>query len=108
MRPDEVEWAARMHAANSGDAAAYARLLRALLPVLRSLARKAVARGAMEVEAEDIVQETLIAIHLKRHTWIETEPLGPWIRAIVRHKLIDALRRRLPPTAAWTTAWLGC
>src|SRR5690606_13877767 len=45
-------------------------------------------------EAEDIVQETLIAIHLKRHTWKETEPLGPWIRAIARHKFIDALRRR--------------
>ena len=40
------------------------------------------------------MQETLIAIHLKRHTWIETEPFGPWMRAIARHKFIDALRRR--------------
>jgi RNA polymerase sigma-70 factor (ECF subfamily) len=83
-----------MRAANSGDTAAYERLLRDLLPALRSLARHAVTRAGLEMDTEDIVQETLIAIHLKRHTWIETEPLGPWIRAIIRHKLIDALRRR--------------
>ena len=39
------------------------------------------------------MQETLIAIHLKRHTWIESEPFGPWMRAIARHKFIDAMRR---------------
>jgi RNA polymerase sigma-70 factor (ECF subfamily) len=83
-----------MRGANSGDAAAYERLLRDLLPALRALARTAVARAGLVVDAEDIVQETLIAIHLKRHTWIETQPVGPWIRAIVRHKLVDALRRR--------------
>lgn len=94
MRLDEVEWAGLMRAANSGDAEAYERLLRALLPALRALARAAVARGGSGIDAEDIVQETLIAIHLKRHTWIETEPIGPWVRAIVHHKLIDALRRR--------------
>ncbi len=35
-----------------------------------------------------------MAIHLKRHTWDPTQPVGPWVRAIARHKLIDALRRR--------------
>jgi RNA polymerase sigma-70 factor (ECF subfamily) len=91
---DEAEWAALMRAANAGDAAAYERFLRAILPALRSFARSTVARTGPNVEAEDIVQETLIAIHLKRHTWIESEPVGPWMRAIARHKLIDALRRR--------------
>jgi RNA polymerase sigma-70 factor, ECF subfamily len=36
----------------------------------------------------------LLAIHLKRHTWDAAAPLGPWVRAIARNKLIDALRRR--------------
>lgn len=40
------------------------------------------------------MQETLLAIHLKRHTWDSSQPLGPWVRAIARHKLIDAMRRR--------------
>jgi RNA polymerase sigma-70 factor (ECF subfamily) len=83
-----------MRAANAGDEAAYSQFLRALVPALRTIARGAVARTGMKVDAEDIVQETLLAIHLKRQTWIDTEPIGPWIRAIARHKLIDALRRR--------------
>jgi RNA polymerase sigma-70 factor (ECF subfamily) len=90
----EVEWADLMRAANSGDNAAYERVLRLLAPALRTFAGRAVARTRTQVDAEDIVQETLIAIHLKRHTWIESEPIGPWIRAIARHKMIDALRRR--------------
>jgi RNA polymerase sigma-70 factor (ECF subfamily) len=36
----------------------------------------------------------LLALHLKRNTWDASQPLGPWVRAIARHKLIDALRRR--------------
>ena len=90
----EGEWAALMRAANSGDGAAYERLLRELTPALRGMARRAIARSGSPLDAEDIVQETLIAIHLKRQTWISTEPLGPWLRAIARHKAIDALRRR--------------
>ena len=89
-----MEWAALMRAANSGDSAAYERLFRELTPVLRAVARRTVARTGAATDAEDIVQETLIAIHLKRHTWLPTEPIGPWVRAIARHKAIDALRRR--------------
>jgi RNA polymerase sigma-70 factor (ECF subfamily) len=94
VRQQEEEWTVLMRAANSGDQAAYGRLLRALAPPLRSFARRAVARTGTPLDPEDIVQETLLALHLKRHTWIDTEPLGPWLRAIARHKVIDALRRR--------------
>ena len=45
-------------------------------------------------DVEDIVQEILLAIHLKRHTWRREDPIGAWIFAICRNKLIDALRRR--------------
>ena len=39
------------------------------------------------------MQETLLALHLKRHTWQQSEPLTPWVLAIARNKLIDHLRR---------------
>ena len=45
-------------------------------------------------DPEDIVQEALLAIHLKRHTWQPDLPVLPWVYAIARHKLVDAVRRR--------------
>jgi RNA polymerase sigma-70 factor (ECF subfamily) len=84
-----------MRAAMNGDAAAYNRLLTSLAPAIRSVARRGLARAGLGVEeAEDVVQETLLAIHLKRHTWDQSMPLGPWVRAIARNKFIDAMRRR--------------
>jgi RNA polymerase sigma-70 factor (ECF subfamily) len=91
----EVDWAGLMRAALNGDAAAYTRLLTSLAPAVRAVARRGLARAGLVAEdAEDVVQETLLAIHLKRHTWDPTMPLGPWVRAIARNKLIDAVRRR--------------
>ena len=46
------------------------------------------------VDLEDVVQETLLAIHVKRHTWRVEAPLMPWINAIARSELVDAFRRR--------------
>lgn len=45
-------------------------------------------------EAEDLVQETLIAIHAKRATWDPGQPFTGWAFAVARHKLIDHLRRQ--------------
>lgn len=91
----EAEWGFLMQSAISGDAAAYRRFLLAVTPHLRSLARRRCRQyGAPDGDAEDIVQEALLAIHLKRGTWDCSRPIGPWIAAIVRNKLIDALRRR--------------
>jgi RNA polymerase sigma-70 factor (ECF subfamily) len=84
-----------MRAAISGDAGAYRRFLVSVTPHLRAMARRRChVAGASEGDAEDIVQEVLLAIHLKRGTWDQSRPIGPWIAAIVRNKLIDALRRR--------------
>lgn len=95
MNERETEWAGLMRAAIAGDAAAYERLLRALTPALRAAARRGLLRsGRGDADAEDVVQETLLAIHLKRHTWDPDKMLGPWVMAIARNKLIDALRRR--------------
>ena len=84
-----------MGAAIDGDAGAYRRLLAALTPWLRAAAARGFARaGAASGEVEDVVQETLLAIHLKRGTRDRSRPLMPWVVTIARHKLTDALRRR--------------
>lgn len=84
-----------MRAGNAGDADSYRRLLLQLTPVLRAVARRGLASAGMaDTDAEDVVQETLLAIHLKRQSWDEDAPIGPWLRAIARHKMIDTLRRR--------------
>jgi RNA polymerase sigma-70 factor (ECF subfamily) len=84
-----------MLAANAGDAKAYELLLRDLARSLRPTVRRGLIRaGRSDADAEDIVQETLLAVHLKRHTYDSSRPVGPWIGAITRHKLTDALRRR--------------
>jgi RNA polymerase sigma-70 factor, ECF subfamily len=84
-----------MRAGNAGDAESYRRLLLQLTPVLRAVARRGLASaGLADTDAEDVVQETLLAVHLKRQSWDEDAPIGPWLRAIARHKMIDTLRRR--------------
>ncbi|KAF0228279.1 MAG: RNA polymerase sigma-70 factor ECF [Beijerinckiaceae bacterium] len=81
--------------ANAGDETAYRMFFNALLPALRILATAAMSRTSLPAaDAEDIVQETLVALHQKRHTFDPAYPVGPWVRGIVRHKLLDALRRR--------------
>jgi RNA polymerase sigma-70 factor, ECF subfamily len=95
VREREDEWTGLMRLAISGDNAAYHRLLRAVTPVLRAGARRGLARAGQPIDqSEDIVQDTLLAIHLKRHTWDVNAPFAPWLFAIARNKLIDALRRR--------------
>jgi RNA polymerase sigma-70 factor (ECF subfamily) len=95
VREGEAEWTGLMRSAMSGDNAAYHRLLKAITPVLRAVARRGLARVGQPVDqSEDIVQDILLAIHLKRHTWNVDAPFAPWLFAIARNKLIDALRRR--------------
>lgn len=95
MSEREDEWTGLMRSAIAGDANAYQRLLKAVTPVLRAAARRGLARAGQPVDqAEDIVQDILLAVHSKRHTWDTDAPFAPWLFAIARNKLIDALRRR--------------
>jgi RNA polymerase sigma-70 factor (ECF subfamily) len=95
VRERENEWTGLMRSAISGDDAAYHRLLKAVTPVLRAAARRGLARAGQPVDqSEDIVQDILLAVHLKRHTWDVSAPFAPWLFAIARNKLIDSLRRR--------------
>lgn len=91
----EQRWRRDLAAARRGDEAAYRRFLTEAAAQLRGFARAGLSRaGRGAAEAEDIVQETLIALHTRRHTWDETQGVTPWLYAIARHKLIDQLRRR--------------
>ena len=95
MRDDRTEWTDLMRSAKAGDEAAYRRLLVAVTPTLRSVARRALMRAGQPTDsAEDIVQEVLLAVHLKRHTYDLAAPFAPWLFAVTRNKVIDALRRR--------------
>jgi RNA polymerase sigma factor (sigma-70 family) len=91
----EMQWADWMRAGLAGDGAAYRDLLEAIAPRLRKFASGGLARaGIGNADAEDVVQEILLAIHLKRQTWMSDQPFLPWLNAIARHKLIDVMRRR--------------
>lgn len=81
-----------LNAAIEGDERAYAEFLRRSAGLVRNFAKRAIGNGALD--PEDIVQEALLAIHLKRHTWKRDSAVPPWLYAIAHHKLIDALRRR--------------
>ena len=86
---------ALMRLARGGDDEAYRQLLGDVAVWLRGVARRGLVRAGRGVEdCEDVVQETLLAMHLKRDSWDETQPLEPWLRAIAHHKLVDHLRRR--------------
>ncbi len=75
-----------------GDSNAHRQLLRALSGHLRSYFSRRV--GAAAYEVEDLVQETLLAVHLKRDSYDRALPFMPWAYAVARYKLIDHLRRR--------------
>src|ERR1700682_2354311 len=94
MTTHEVELKALMLASLEGDAASHRALLDRLSRRLRAYYKGKLARiGRDATEAEDLVQEAVLAIHIKRHTYDPAEPLTPWVHAIARYKLIDFLRR---------------
>jgi RNA polymerase sigma-70 factor (ECF subfamily) len=76
----------------AGDGAAYHRFLGELSGHLRAFLRRRLAR--LPDEVEDLVQETLLAVHNQRHTFDAAQPLTAWVHAIARYKLVDFLRRR--------------
>jgi len=91
---NEAELKELMRAGLDGNAAAYRILLDQLSRYLRGYFRGKLTRmGRSAMEAEDLVQEVLLAIHTRRHTYDAGKPFTPWLYAIARYKLIDHLRR---------------
>jgi RNA polymerase sigma-70 factor (ECF subfamily) len=75
----------------AGDAQAHAALLSAMSGYLRGYFARRLGAGAADVE--DLVQDTLLAIHLKRASYDPTLPFTPWAYALARYKLLDHFRR---------------
>ena len=92
MNATEERLRAQFVRALDGDQAAYHAFLKDLSAYLRAFLRRRLA-GAPD-EVEDLVQETLLAVHNQRHTYVHSEPLTAWLHAIAKYKLIDLLRRR--------------
>lgn len=82
-------------AALAGDAAAYRLFLETISVRLRGYLRQMLARAGRSEssEVEDVLQETLLALHLSRHTYDPASPVTAWAHAIARYKLVDYLRR---------------
>lgn len=78
--------------AQAGDESAY----RAALERIAARLRRYFARRlqALPDDVEDLVQETLLALHLQRGTYDASLPVSAWVHAIARHKLVDLFRRR--------------
>jgi RNA polymerase sigma-70 factor (ECF subfamily) len=89
---DQIEHRLRglMLAGLAGEAAPYRLLLDELSRLLRAYYAR---RAPAGVDIEDLVQETLIAVHTRRATYDTAQPFTAWAYAIARYKLIDALRR---------------
>ena len=85
---DITEWGRLMAAAQGGQGVAYARLL----TDLRQWLTRYYARRLPPSAVEDAVQDALIAIDAKRHTYDPRRPFGPWLAAVARYKWIDRLR----------------
>jgi RNA polymerase sigma-70 factor (ECF subfamily) len=78
--------------AQAGDEAAYRESLRLIAARLRSYLRRRM--QSLPDELEDLVQETLLALHLQRGTHDPAVPVSAWVLAVARHKLVDLWRRR--------------
>lgn len=76
----------------AGDAGAYQRCLKDLGAHLRAFFRRRMA--SLPDDIEDLVQETLLAVHNQRHTYQSDQPLTAWVHAIARYKLVDLFRSR--------------
>lgn len=78
--------------AQAGDEAAYRDALTRIAVRLRAYLRRRL--QSLPDELEDLVQETLLAVHLQRGTYDPALPVSAWVLAIARHKLVDLWRRR--------------
>ena len=84
-------WVDLFAAAQRGDADAYRVFLNAIIPFVRTIARR---RCWSEDMAEDVLQDVLLTVHRVRHTYQPGRPVEPWLAAIVVRRSIDATRKR--------------
>jgi RNA polymerase sigma-70 factor (ECF subfamily) len=86
---DELELGRLMAAAQRGDRQSYETLLTQVAGLAAAFVRK---RAGDVAWCEDVVQESLLAVHRARHTYDAGRPFVPWLYAIVHNRFVDALR----------------
>jgi RNA polymerase sigma-70 factor, ECF subfamily len=86
----EKSWSDWMLAAQQGDRASYERLLHAIVPFIKTIARR---RVHSPEAVEDVVQDTLLTVHRVRHTYDSGRPFAPWLTAIALRRAVDRARR---------------
>ena len=79
--------------AQQGNTQDYRRAFDLMVPPVRRYVYRSLAKFSQTHLTEDVVQETMIAIHLKLHTYDPAQPAMPWVYTIARYKTIDMLRR---------------
>lgn len=84
-------WGELLAAAQRGDADSYHAFLTAIIPFVRTIARR---RCWSEDMADDVVQDVLLTVHRVRNTYQPGRPVGPWLTAIVVRRSIDEARKR--------------
>jgi RNA polymerase sigma factor (sigma-70 family) len=89
MTSDEATLARLMRSSQAGDGAAYRQLLGLAAPLLMRWFRRKVAPH----DLDDLVQDTLLAVHQRRASWDPSRPFLPWLAAIARYRWVDRLRR---------------
>ncbi len=92
MHANEERLRGLLVAGLDGDARAYREFLAALSTHLRAFLRRRLVH--LPDDVEDLVQESLLAVHNQRHTYDPDQPLTAWAHAIARYKLVDLMRRR--------------
>lgn len=98
-----------MARARRGDARAYGTLLRGAIPALRGFLAERLPQPA---DADEMLQDVLLALHRASHTYDVRRPFLPWAFAIARYRLADHLRRvgaepRDGPLADVTQDWMA-
>ena len=77
-----------------GDRASYEIFLELSSVLIKRYLIKLGGKFADVQSIEDLLQEVLITLHEKKHTYQLERPLLPWIYAITRHRYIDYYRSR--------------
>lgn len=82
-----------MQDAQQGDRRAYGQLLKDITPLLRAAVRRKRPFLA-EADVEDLVQDTLMSVHIARATYDAKRPFLPWLYALLSNRMVDAARRQ--------------
>ncbi|MEW6514240.1 MAG: sigma-70 family RNA polymerase sigma factor [Pseudomonadota bacterium] len=90
LQDAEARWRNLFLEAVAGNEEKYLVFLNEVALHLRGYFRKRLPQSGNDVE--DLVQETLLAVHIQRHTYDSQRPLTVWMHAIASYKLVDRWR----------------